>query len=1025
MHRPYRLTMHQPRSKNYHDGDNTSFRTEDDAVKTKGNRHPPHLKGKEIGLFYARRSKQNAKEKESERTPSVSLESNKMTKIQNLLRNLKPLARENVNEWADKYKGLSDSLFKSKFLETYHGNHSSHFADLSTVLKFDLNSLDSEENQHKLDQKLCNEYLTRISSPEYKQLLDQRSKLPIFSRRMEILKAVKENQVIVISGETGCGKSTQVTQFLLDQALESRNGSAFYTICTQPRRIAATSVAQRVAQERCESLGGESSSIGYQIRLERRLPRARGSILYCTTGILVQFLQSDPFLQNVSHLVIDEVHERDVLTDFILTVVRDLLPKRPHLRVILMSATINAEIFSHYFHQCPVLVVPGMTFPVKNLYLEDILTQTEYRIRPQTTKRFRDKSGAAEDVAYTQFMVPYIERLEANRSYPCHVLKSLRMRESEDSPEDLIVELISHICRNERGGAILVFLSGWEQISKLHKTLEADRFFSSRKFLILPLHSMMPTLNQKQVFDRPPPGVRKIILSTNIAETSVTIEDVVYVIDTGRVKLSNFDPAKNLSTLQAEWISLANGRQRQGRAGRTQPGICYRLYTRHREQSFDAHPIPEMQRMRLEELILRVKILKLGRVDVFLRHVPEPPDPRTVQISLDLLQTLGALDSSESLTPLGFHLAQLPTDPRTGKLILLGAIFGCLEPVLSIAAALSFKDPFVIPLNKEEQVRKTKKLLAEGSRSDHLLIARVMRQFRSARRQGWNAAKNYCYQNYLSSNSMSMLSDMADQFCRDLYERQFISNSSLIDPGANVNSDNEQLVRAVMCAGLFPNVAKVSLKKRGSAPPKITTPEDGRVSIHPKSLNYDTKDFESPWLCYHSKVKTSSIFLHDCSEISPLALMVFGGQFERNRRQHGDTEQVDVGKGIEFTCDICTADLLHSLRRHFDDLLRRRVSHPGPTDWSTTSSESTLLTAIVEAVTTDVEAQTNRLQGEYQFPRYRFTERQLPPPATKTEYDYFGSDSDPAEAPIPTTPHLNYSDDEDEDRSNTEWDAGL
>jgi len=200
--------------------------------------------------------------------------------------------------------------------------------------------------------------------------------------------------------------------------------------------------------------------------------------------------------------------------------------------------------------------------------------------------------------------------------------------------------------------------------------------------------------------------------------------DQVFVIDTGKIKQSNFDPNKNLNTLNIEWISLANGRQRQGRAGRTQPGICYRLYSRGRETSFVAHPIPEIKRMRLEELVLRVKILKLGQVEVFLRHVPEPPEEKTVKLSLELLRTLGALDDAECLTPLGFHLAQLPTDPRTGKLILMGAIFGCLEPLLSIAATLSFKDPFVLPLHQEAQARKAKKHLAEGSRSDHLLCAR-------------------------------------------------------------------------------------------------------------------------------------------------------------------------------------------------------------------------------------------------------------------------------------------------------------
>ena len=199
-----------------------------------------------------------------------------------------------------------------------------------------------------------------------------------------------------------------------------------------------------------------------------------------------------------------------------------------------------------------------------------------------------------------------------------------------------------------------------------------------------------------------------------------------------------------MNTLNSEWITLANGLQRQGRAGRTKPGICYRLYSRRRESAFEPHLLPEIKRMRLEELILRIKILKLGSVETFLCHVPEPPDNLTVKISLELLNDLGALDHAECLTPLGFHLAQLPTDPRTGKLILLGAIFGCLEPVLSIAASLNFKDPFFIPLNQEDRLRKKKKSLAENIPSDHLLIAKVMRQFRAAQKESYVAAKDYC-----------------------------------------------------------------------------------------------------------------------------------------------------------------------------------------------------------------------------------------------------------------------------------------
>jgi len=363
-----------------------------------------------------------------------------------------------------------------------------------------------------------------------------------------------------------------------------------------------------------------------------------------------------------------------------------------------------------------------------------------------------------------------------------------------------------------------------------------------------------------------------------------------------------------------------------------------------RESTFIAHPVPEMKRTRLEELILRIKILKLGKVAPFLQRVPEPPEERTVQLSLELLGTLGALDPLERLTPLGFHLAQLPMDPRTAKLILLGAIFGCLEPIVSIAAVLSFKDPFVISIQRKDLVQKRKKELDGGLRSDHLLIARAMKEYRSVMTSsGFPASRNYCNENYLNCNTMSMLKDMVDQLCRDLHERHFLSSPSVSDPTANVNSGNERLIRAVLCAGLFPNIAQVKLKKgrhasddgadvrhqkRHAPPAKIMTVEDGRVTIHPGSVNCDsTHEFQSPWLCYHGKVKTSSLFLYDCSEVSPPALLFFGGSAAGvSISEIRGIARVRVAPGIEFDCDSPTSEVLENLRTRWDDYLSYRVS---------------------------------------------------------------------------------------------------
>lgn len=922
------------------------------AMKKKEGNPKKQLDGKAKGLWDAARTRKNLIENEKS---IVKVAQYANEKFEGFFQNYAPVTviLSEAN-WRSKYETLDDSPFQKKFIDILEGNDTLH-----SGLKKDKNEEMSNilASLVKLDEKLFEEFLCKISNEEFQKVLELRKKLPVWSQKEDIVKAIKDNQVVVISGATGCGKTTQICQFLLDQAIESRSGSTFCALCTQPRRLAAISAAHRVAEERVEVCGDPRSSVGYQIRLERLNPRERGSILFCTTGILVQLLISDPLLEKYSHILLDEVHERDLLTDFILTVVRDLLPKRPKLRVILMSATINSNLLSEYFNNCPVLNIAGRSFPVETVYLEDILSKLDFRFRSTRNRSGADSHPNHLDIEYNQIMAPFVEEMEANHSYPFHVLKSLRKRESEESPEMLIMALLKHICAREADGAILIFFPGWEQIKRLNKLLLSDRTFSSRKFLIFTLHSMLPTFNQRQIFEKPPRGVRKLILSTNIAETSLTIDDIVYVIDCGKAKLPNFDPLKKLNTLNSEWIALANAHQRQGRAGRTKPGICYKLYSRGRESTFVPHALPEIKRTRLEELILRVKILKLGQVQAFLRKVPEPPDDLTVKISLELLHELGALDDAECLTPLGFHLAQLPTDPSTGKLILLGAIFGCLEPMLAIAATLSFKDPFVMPLNQEDNYRKRRKFLAEKLFSDHLLIAKVMHDFRAAQLDGHVAAKNYCHENFLSTSTMTMLSNMMEQFCRDLRERQFLSNSaSISDPVANINSKNHPLILAVLCAGLLPNVAEVviagrSLPKRNlpkipTSSVKVKTPEDGPVLIHPRSINYDTVFAKSTWLCYHGKVKSSnSIYLQDCSIVPPLAVLFFGDEKLFNKKD------AKLSKRFGYKWDSSTMEATRSLRTCWDNYLCHRVSHPGATDWSSDSTDSALLRAIIHFTT--------------------------------------------------------------------------
>ncbi|XP_041420858.1 ATP-dependent DNA/RNA helicase DHX36 isoform X2 [Xenopus laevis] len=726
----------------------------------------------------------------------------------------------------------------------------------------------AEENEAGtyLDQQLREEMQKKRTNYKYLEMQTFREKLPSYGMKEMIIKMINSNQVTVISGETGCGKTTQVTQFILDDHINRGKGSSCYIVCTQPRRISAISVAERVAAERGETCGRENST-GYQIRLESQMPRRQGSILYCTTGIVIQWLQSDPHLANVSHIVIDEIHERNLQSDVLMAIVKDLLTLRSDLKVILMSATLNAEKFSQYFENCPMLHIPGFTYPVKEYLLEDVIEMVRYMPkdsdrRPRWKKRFmqgrmiRPEKEQKEEL-YRERWPDFVRKLQTK--YSQSTIEALETADDEKVDLDLIVELIRFIVLKGEDGAILVFLPGWDNISTLHDLLMSQVMFKSDKFIIIPLHSLMPTVNQKEVFKRPPPGVRKIVIATNIAETSITIDDVVHVIDGGKIKETHYDTQNNISTMTAEWVSHANAKQRKGRAGRVQPGHCYHLYNSLRDSLLDDYQLPEIVRMPLEELCLQIKILKLGGIGSFLSKLMDIPSREAICLAINHLMELNALDNHEELTPLGFHLARLPVEPHIGKMILFGALFCCLDPVLTIAASLSFKDPFVIPLGKEKMADARRKELSRNLKSDHLTVLNAFEGWEYAKWRGARAERDYCWENFLSSNTLKMLSNMKGQFAEHLLNAGFVSSRNPNDPKSNNNSNNEKLIKAVICAGLYPKVAKIrqSLSKKRKMV-KVYTKSDGKVNIHPKSVNVEETEFHYSWLVYHLKMRTSS-----------------------------------------------------------------------------------------------------------------------------------------------------------------------
>ncbi|PSS15858.1 DExH-box ATP-dependent RNA helicase [Actinidia chinensis var. chinensis] len=748
-----------------------------------------------------------------------------------------------------------------------------------------------------------------------------REKLPAFKMKSEFLKAVAANQVLVVSGETGCGKTTQLPQFILEEEISSLRGANCNIICTQPRRISAISVAARISSERGESLG---ESVGYQIRLESKCS-AQTRLLFCTTGVLIRRLVQDPYLTGVSHLLVDEIHERGMNEDFLLIILRDLLPRRPDLRLVLMSATINADLFSNYFGNAPTIHIPGMTFPVAELFLEDVLEKSRYSIKSEfdnfqgSSRRRRRQQESKKDPLTELFEDVDID--SEYKSYSTNTRQSLEAWSGSQLDLGLVESTVEYICRHEGDGAVLVFLTGWDDISKLLDQVKANNFLRDpSKFLVLPVHGSMPTINQRAIFDRPPANIRKIVLATNIAESSITIDDVVYVIDCGKAKETSYDALNKLACLLPSWISKASAHQRRGRAGRVQPGVCYRLYPKLIHDAMLQYQLPEILRTPLQELCLHIKSLQLGAIGSFLSKALQPPDPLSVQNAIELLKTIGALDDREELSPLGRHLCTLPLDPNIGKMLLMGSIFQCLDPALTIASALAHRDPFVLPVNRKEEADEAKRSFAGDSCSDHIALLKAFEGWKDAKRYGKERA--FCWENFLSPVTLQMMEDMRNQFLG------LLSDSGFVDKSRGANAYNQysndlEMVSAILCAGLYPNVVQCKRRGKRSA---FYTKEVGKVDIHPASVNAGVHLFPLPYMVYSEKVKTTSIYIRDSTNISDYALLMFGGKLIPSKTGEGIEM---LGGYLHFSASKSVLELIRKLRGELDKLLKRKIEEPG------------------------------------------------------------------------------------------------
>ncbi|XP_012281786.1 probable ATP-dependent RNA helicase DHX34 [Orussus abietinus] len=566
-----------------------------------------------------------------------------------------------------------------------------------------------------------------------KKLREAQATLPVAQYRDEIIETVKRERVVIIAGDTGCGKSTQVPQYLHAAGFEK-------IACTQPRRIACISLAKRVA---FETLTENCNEIGYQIRFEKQRNQDT-KITFITEGLLLRQVSGESGLSQYDVIVLDEVHERHLYGDFLLGIMKCLLYQRPDLKLVLMSATINIQLFSSYFakENAKVIQVPGRLYPIQLLY------------RPITIEDVRYKSERFNPSPYVQIM-----------------------------------QMIDQKYSSEEKGDLLIFLSGMTEITAV---VDAAKEYSQKKsnWIVLPLHSTLSIAEQDKVFDYAPDGVRKCIVSTNIAETSITIDGIRFVADSGKVKEMSYDPSCKMQRLKEFWISKASAEQRKGRAGRTGPGVCYRIYSEEEYMALEKYSTPELQRVPLDSLLLQM--MAMGLPDSRKFPFIEPPPSESIENSILSLKEHGALTDNEKLTCIGKTLAKLPVDITIGKMLIMGSIFHQVEPVLSLAAALSIQTPFTNRAYRDSECETSRKKL-ESDHGDPITLLNAYKEWlevkqernREARGSGSNSRK-WCRRRGLEEQRFYEMTKLRTQFKDLLQDGGLLKNLS--EPSSSMSS---------------------------------------------------------------------------------------------------------------------------------------------------------------------------------------------------------------------------------------------
>ncbi|KAL4070934.1 P-loop containing nucleoside triphosphate hydrolase protein [Scleroderma citrinum] len=698
-----------------------------------------------------------------------------------------------------------------------------------------------------------------LTNPQMERMRTTRAALPIFTKSKELLQHIQQNEVTICMAATGSGKTTQIPQIILDDYIDRGEGSRCNIICTQPRRLAALSVADRVAKERGEIVG--NGSIGYSVRFESKLPEEHGSITFCTIGVLLRRMQSAiteggiaaARLDEITHIVVDEVHERDVDTDLLLVVLRRLLEDRKArnlpLKIVLMSATIDPTLFREYFadengNSAPVIDIPGRTFPVKKLYLEDFIEGMKRN--PRLNWIFSDESVIRYLAREEGYALSQTTSVTSSPTLPLQYSSDDEL----DMPFPLVAATVCHVLQQSDSGHVLVFLPGWEDIVAVQRILQEGQmhldFNDMSKYNIHLLHSTIPLADQQVIFEPPPEGVRRIILGTNIAETSVTIPDVVYVVDTAKIKEVRYNPDRHMSSLVSAWVGSSNLNQRAGRAGRHRPGEYYGLLSHIRATALNPHQTVEMKRIDLSNVVMHVKALNFPDIEVeeVLAETIEPPDADRVAAAMKALQMVGALDDRKNLTSLGRVLLQLPVEVQMGRLVLYGAFFRCLDQAVTLAAILTNRDPFVSPMHLKAEAAAAKAKWSPGEfRSDALTILNAYNVWHEIYSTGnYIQANRFSSENFLSKPTLLLIRKIRHHLIQSLYQAGVITvaeggsfvrgHDPEVPPVLNVNAGSQPLLAALIAIASQPKYAVRTGDKT------LRTQHDKVVFIHPSSVNH-------------------------------------------------------------------------------------------------------------------------------------------------------------------------------------------